>query len=625
MAKFVCNLFNQYIMKKILLLILTTLLTLSMQAKVGLIIPADNRSAAETAAYDWFNTTYVTPGTGAFISLDTIPTTTTIYSAIWVMVDRSFTGDNAAQISSFNGLFGDTQKTALANFVKAGGNLLLTKQATYLAYTMGRIGYAPEFATYRTEGDWNAAGRAIGTCMGSGDYISNQSNHSIYKGANTLSEPLKQYEGNKRIFLMHTANSSNYRYCGWLEVYNKNLAKGGGNASSAIREAFENDWQATILALRGGIGDYCFTDIIFFKKGEDKTAEGRLNFSDWKGNILAIGSAAYWWGSDNADPELTNVKELTKNSLSYLETLRPKVANPAAKTAFLLMAADVASLPSAPERNAANEFAKKYFAETEQASEGRYISLSDLSSIPSTVKTIIIHADRTELFNWSSYKENLKTWVKNGGNLVLLRQATKLAYEMGRIDYAPYCQALSNDATGDNNPGSNQYDKIRVKVGISGINDCGSYDPCYVDRSSDDLFANMTIVEDGNNKLITLNNGGAAKNRCYWQEIKGDNAESATYSRVKFEQFQTRYNCEVLAVEGYVEDFCLASIIRFKKGTVPADSDNNWKGTILAIGAGGFQYTDGNSANFGMMTTLVKNGSDALLPDPCTNCFTITF
>lgn len=610
-------------MKKVFLFLLTSLLSLSMQAKVGLLIP-DSRSAAETAAATWFESQY---GSGNEIAMNAIPTNTSEYTTIWVMVDRTI------DLGAFNGLFGETQKANLTAFVKAGGNLLLCKQATMLAYTMGRIGFAPEFATFNSTADWGGQGRAISLRMGScnNDIVSDQTGHEIYAGES--GDLMKRWEGDPQgqkliYFAANGISDQNYRYCSWIDLH-KNAEKTGkaGNGDKACLTDFQNAWEATVLGIRGKITDYCYSDVVLFNAGTS-------TYSEWRGNILTIGSASYWWGQGEC-VELTNLKKLTSNSLNYLESLIPEpepVPNPAAATAFLLMANTVDELPSVPEKNAANEFAKKYFTTDAATSQGRYLLLSDLSNIPSTVKTIIIHADRETLFDWSSYKENLKTWVKErGGNLVLLRQATILAYDMHRIDYAPHCQPLSNSATSEQGEeaeeaGKNHHDKIRVKIGIDHVHieDCSSYSPCYVDRSGDGLFDGMTIQEDGENKLIILNDGGLAKNRCYWQSMRYDGTNDATYYRARFDAFETRYNCEVLAVEGYVQDFCLASIIRFKKGTVPADGGANWKGTILAIGAGGFQYTDGNTA-FDVLNTLIRNAVESLKPSACDNCFRITF
>lgn len=631
-----------------------------MQAKVGFVVPATNSASTnrsdiplqysnkggvdhtpEKMAYDWFKTEYVDKGEGDFLSINDLATVSrSTYSTIWIYVDRELknwnTDNGKFDTGSFDALF-SSSISGLTSYVQDGGCLFLCKQATRLVNKIGRIDYEPIF-----ENDgYSDADRIDGIkgLIGSGlDGVqqSDRRSHAIYQNLShgtmgDLSYPLLTVDGDD-IFTWNAA--------GFVEYYSYDKDCGGslckrhkegdnGVANNEINSKnlidwWEYYWKAEALGVRNDIGDYCFFMAAEFKPGYTKCGAK----SEYKGTIITMGSAAYQWG-DNKGVGLENLKKLTSNSISYLESFNApeKVPNPAAATAFLLMANTVGELPSAPERNAANEFAKTYFAETEQASEGRYISLSELSNIPGTVKTIIIHADRAELFDWSSYKENLKTWVKErGGNLVLLRQATVLASDMHRIDYAPHCQPLSNSASGENEPERNQHDKIRVKMGIDHdhIEDCSSYSPCYVDRSGDVLFDGMTIQEDGENKLITLNNGGLARNRCYWQSMRYDGTHDATYSRALFDAFETRYNCEVLAVEGYVQDFCLASIIRFKKGTVPADSNASWRGAILAIGAGGFQYTEGNT-NFNTLNTLVKNAVESLKPSACDNCFRITF
>lgn len=603
-----------------------------MQAKVGYLVPGTSNAVSEIPsqyqnktsevdAYNWFNTNYVTAGTGDFINFTNIPSNASTYSAIWVYIDRELTywtsNENHGEAfteAKFDELFDSETMTALSNYVKAGGSLFLCKQAVHLAHRIGRFGgsiggnvYKPTYSC----GGFSDAARTFNlkTKVGTRE----QNTHALYSGItmDNFSFPLLttaagqlSTDNNIEVVEYYTPNNDNTN---WHKV--------AGNGDENLYNTWSTYWKAEVLATYSHIGDYCYIMAMELKPQ-----------GDYQGTILTMGAASYQWG-DNNGTGLANVKKLTENALTYLESLYvpEKVANPAAATAFLLMANTVDELPSIPEKNAANEFAKKYFTTDAATSQGRYLLLSELSNIPSTVKTIIIHADRAELFDWSSYRENLKTWVKErGGNLVLLRQATILAYDMDRIDYAPHCQPLSNSASGENEPEKNQHDKIRVKMGIDHIEDCGSYSPCYVDRSGDVLFDGMTIQEEGDNKLITLNNGGPARNRCYWQSIRYDGTNDATYSRAQFDAFETRYNCEVLAVEGYVLDFCLASIIRFKKGIVPADSNASWRGIILAIGAGGFQYTDGNQANFGLINTLVESAVESCKPSACDNCFQIT-
>lgn len=307
----------------------------------------------------------------------------------------------------------------------------------------------------------------------------------------------------------------------------------------------------------------------------------------------------------------------------------PATTNPSAATAFLLLG-DANALPES-ERNCAEWFLNGDV----KSGAGRYLAVTDLSSIPATVKTIIIHADReAPVFDFSDYASNLAAWVKAGGNLVLMRQATMLAYQMNRIDYAPHNDALVME----DNPKKTGHED-RVQTDFTAINAClgtrdglatNSKGETSIDRSGDDFFNGMTITPGANGqKLITLNTANRrASNCCFWQEMYFQNPGSentedfATESRAKFDQFESKYNCQVLAVEAGILDFCLPAIIRFKSGTYNAET---WKGSIMAIGAGGFQFNNENQANFEVLGHVAENAKEYVAGgSACNNCFTIT-
>ena len=201
----------------------------------------------------------------------------------------------------------------LKTYIQAGGNVLLTKQATYLAYTMDRIGYAPEFNAGGYETDNFGAQRSISTRMGTHNEVDealDMSNHRLY--ADMLS-----WTDSKNVYLVGETCKKTYNYCSWQDFMRKEGEEAHYNNKKIQRvRDFEADWNATVFGIRGDIVDYCLSNIIEFN------ATG-----NWLGRILTIGSAAYQWGSENPTAELDNVKKLTANSLSYLldEPLADKV------------------------------------------------------------------------------------------------------------------------------------------------------------------------------------------------------------------------------------------------------------------------------------------------------------
>lgn len=253
---------------------------------------------AEYNAAKWFQDEYIGEGKpGKFVTKDQI---SGLYAAgirvLWVHTDR--TGIETSYANDY--------KEALAAYAKAGGNVLLTKQATYLAHSMGRIGFAPEFAA---TGSFEGTKRSIRT-VSIHDF--NSSNHPIYGEED--GELMKRYDNEKRIYFVGEGTSNTlYRYCGWQDLH-KNAEKSGkaGNGEKTCRTDFETVWQCELLGIRGDIGDYCFSDIVYFKKGTGA-------YADWKGHILAIGAASYLW-TNGTNIEQKNVAKLTKNAISYLST-----------------------------------------------------------------------------------------------------------------------------------------------------------------------------------------------------------------------------------------------------------------------------------------------------------------
>lgn len=276
-------------------------------SEVGYLLPAAESIEHLAGWYDgeqpeynaakWFQDTYIATRQGRFVTLDELPTLFAKgIKTLWVNIER-------INITTEEGLFTD-MPAPLKTYIQAGGNVLLTKQATRLAYLMERIGYAPEFNAegYSTENTNNL--RSIATCMGTGEGVNeplDKSGHRLYSGM------LSYWEG-KNVFLVAPDCKKTMNYCSWQDFFTDGAeAHAYENNNIQRLKDFENAWSATVFGIQGSIGDYCFSDVVEFN------ATG-----DWKGRILAIGSAAYQWGTSNNHVELENMKTLTSNALSYL-------------------------------------------------------------------------------------------------------------------------------------------------------------------------------------------------------------------------------------------------------------------------------------------------------------------
>jgi hypothetical protein len=248
----------------------------------------------------WFRDTYVNDEKkGCFVAMEELPD---LYArgvhTLWVNIERSM-------ISPEDGVVRDTKDKVKA-YIQAGGNVLMTKQATYLTYTMGRIGYAPAFESgaYTTEDRGQV--RSIQTVMGLSDCVAederlDMSGHRIYD--NMLS-----YWETKSMFFVAPECKKTYDYCSWTDYLRASDEDTHYNNCLIQRlRDFEADWHATVLAGQGGIGDYCLSNIVEFNATDE-----------WKGRILTIGSAAYQWGSSNNNVERQNLTTLTANCLAYL-------------------------------------------------------------------------------------------------------------------------------------------------------------------------------------------------------------------------------------------------------------------------------------------------------------------
>lgn len=270
-------------------------------------LPDEEGQKPEQNAANWFADTYGTHGT--FVSLSDLATLNpATISVLWINIDRTGLADLAAAGID------NAAVTAIGNYVKAGGNLLLTKQAARIAYLTGRIGY---------ENNWSDAGYADGgdtwyikTKLGGGTANpTDRSTHDIYKGF--------AMDENGQFPLVGPVRRSD-RNNNWGDYLRKD---GAGdthydNGNVLRLQDFENDWKCEALATWPHIQDYCLPMVINFLP----------NYEDFKGGMLAICLAAYQWGTDNYDAtngHIANVQKLTKNSIEYLYGSDPTKDDPA--------------------------------------------------------------------------------------------------------------------------------------------------------------------------------------------------------------------------------------------------------------------------------------------------------
>ncbi len=321
-------------MKKIYCFAMAALFALSINAKNAFLLlessisnlPTENSETdlgtiaenPEQNAANWYKAQFVDKNLGQMISTSDISGAYAAgISCIWVNIDRVGLGDiKDAGIS-------DAVIADLKAFVEAGGNLLLTKQATMIAHRIGRI-YAPTFAAggYALGGDTWSINPQLGLWYGIGQ-VTDRREHPIYTDLefdDTLFKykPSEEAEevGYPTLPLVGAVPRTDNN-CLWIDLFRKDPA----NPTATLPETegvthyqndnilrlqeFESDWNCQMLACWGHVLDFCSAGIV------DMNPDGAF-----KGRVLGIGFAAYQWG--NSNDYIGNVKKLTKNAINYM-------------------------------------------------------------------------------------------------------------------------------------------------------------------------------------------------------------------------------------------------------------------------------------------------------------------
>lgn len=282
----------------------------------------------EQNAANWYNAQFVNKNEGVMIGTSDISTALANgISCIWVNIDRVGLDDiKTAGIS-------DAVIADLKAFVEAGGNLLLTKQATMIAHRIGRI-YEPTFANggYHLGADVWSINPQLGLWWPIGE-INDRSQHPIYDDVEWDESIFTYVPGEEqeplpyKVLPLVGANPRTDNNCMWIDLFRKAT----DNPTAIMPETegvthyqndnilrlkeFESDWNCQMLACWGQVLDFCSAGIV------DMNPDG-----DFQGRVLGIGFAAYQWGSSN-DEYIANVKKLTKNSLIYLTAPETAVEN----------------------------------------------------------------------------------------------------------------------------------------------------------------------------------------------------------------------------------------------------------------------------------------------------------
>lgn len=272
----------------------------------------------EQNAANWYNAQFVNKNNGVLLPVADIDNAIAQgINTIWVNIDRV----GLASIADAG--VSDAVIADLKEFVEAGGNLLLTKQACMIAHRISRI-YEPTYGCvgYGLGGDVWSINPQVGLWWTLAESRRDNSEHPIYADMDTVMQFSTVMSEDAEPTLYPTypligAVARTDNNIGWIDYFRKDLSSPDMKLSPEDENAhyandnplrlpdFENDWNVQVLGIWGHVADFCGGVIV------DMNPDG-----NYKGRILAIGASAYQWGASN--DYISNVKKLTKNSINYV-------------------------------------------------------------------------------------------------------------------------------------------------------------------------------------------------------------------------------------------------------------------------------------------------------------------
>lgn len=590
-------------MKKILSLFTVLVLTLTSSAQVAFLqrtdsYPDESGEHPEKNAYDWFKDTY-SASSKTILSIDQIKSGALLntgvpqYKVLWVNVDAQGT---AAWDDNLVG--GSEVINAIEAYVKAGGNILLTKQAAWIVPKIGRMKYSnntdynPSWSNnnYVVGGDiWT-----INAMIGVGFTLRDARQHPIFD--NMTKGSYNDY-AHESFPLVGKVNRVDNNFI-WTEME----PKAGGdtpNDNIATLNNFQSDWNCQVLAVWGHVRDYCGPAIVeFYPDGV------------YKGSIMTISSNAYQWGTSNYNEEIdkgyiSNVQTLTSNALNYLSHggVEYGYVLPYALSEIYTPGGEDNTYH--PDYNAAKWFYKEYI----EKDKGRFIHKGE--AIPAGMKVLWInndrsaYTDRNSFYNdlgGSTFATQLSNWVKDGGNVFLSKQATRLANDIGRcsagLDYRMNGWQGSDNTTrymtadfyalkdaNENRVGFDRHDHPVYKYLPAGA---------WVthNEGGQDVYCKWQLMDFTAANRRTDNNA-------IWENHWDGYASSVDLARAT--KFETDDICRILGGYGQTTALDGAGFVEF----LPY---GDYKGTVMALGLCTYQWGDNNS-----MVSRIENLTEGVL------------
>ena len=275
-------------------------------SKVAMLLPSNNDSDLdddELAAKKWFVQTYGDNGK-VFTPATLTSLNPSQYAALWIQIDRVGLEMGPDKLPA--DIIASGVVDNLSAYLKAGGNVFLTKHATQLVSSMGRIAetYGPHLFSSGEGGEgtdiWTTNAVIGSNCDPKYDHRS----HAAFAGLEVLpaNDPVDRYDHES--FPLEGPGFREDHNCMWdLNSYGFTPADGLN-----VVDAFEKKTSSVVLATWGHVTDYCCGGIIEF-----------LPTNDIKGRMICIGLSSYEFKQNSGTNQYQqNTEKLTKNCIDYL-------------------------------------------------------------------------------------------------------------------------------------------------------------------------------------------------------------------------------------------------------------------------------------------------------------------
>ncbi|MBQ3742131.1 MAG: DUF4960 domain-containing protein [Prevotella sp.] len=593
----------------------------TVETEYAMLLTSTDRSQLsddEQAAYDWFQANYTTQAAatgkpkGTFLAPGDLSRLSAGYTKVlWVHIDKD---DFANSYPNMSAYFSAGQLQQLANYVKAGGNMLLTTHAAALVESIGRVPTTlkPNLVDYHPN-NTSGVNAKIGYAA---DDLFDHSNHPIFAGLRTL-----QYSGHDYFPLL--SGDGERHDCVWA-LKNDPIKIKDSETDSYMTVDFETVTNSIVLGTWEHVGDYNVMGLVEF-----------LPAGDFKGRVIVNGLGGYEWKQNGGtNTYKSNIELLTQNSLTYLDTQKLK------KVAYLLPVnlADGFSYDDAlncVDQDDERTGLQWFIDEIVGGDKGVLLRPKDLADLdPTSITTMWIHIDRDGLLNaklsspqnavWGDLttKANyrmIRRYVTNGGNLLLTKHAVQLVQDGGYIDRTSFAPTVEAGGAGDTPDSEGIKDNghswaINAVIGGAWAPTVNNY-VSYTEPSSGDYATRTPTVDDGfdhrdsylynglevNDTEYPISNNPTTKYEVSYivgSGVKEDHNtiwifENGHYDSKDVRAFQNEANATVLGQWGHKSALDNAVIVDFKP--TGAWNENAFEGHILCIGLGAYEWQLSNN------------------------------